>query len=103
MLFYSLLFVGSVIAAILVLYLYNAVVRIGKSIYKARLPDSKENLTSHLDGARYSTAVNDAKTPWGWESHTSPQTTARTHPASPNRQAPWGWSGNEHDVRSRWP
>jgi len=97
MFFYALLFVGSVIAALIILYAYNAVLRVGKSVYKARLPGSGENLTSHLDNK----SVNGAQTPWGWGSHATPANSARTHPASPNRQAPWGWRGSEQEVRSR--
>ena len=105
MFFYALLFIGSVIAAVMILYLYNMLLRIGKSVYRSRLPGSRDNLTSHLDAIRFSTAINDVQTPWGWKSHATPESTARTHPAAPNRQAPWGWSGNNsnREVRDRGP
>ncbi len=76
MFFYTSLFVGSLIAAFLILYLYNALIHVGKTAYRAWFENSEDHLTGHLDEAKYGT------TPWGWKSHATPGTSARTHPAA---------------------
>lgn len=101
MFFYTSLFVACVIIAIVVLYLYNSVVDVGKSIYKAFLPSSRNKLTAHLEERKVVTTINDTPTPWGWKSHATPENIARTHPAAPNAQTPWGWRGKPHQTHNQ--
>lgn len=112
MFFYISLFVGSLIAAFLMLYLYNALLHAGKAVHKAWFADTKENLTGHLDGTRLGASSNGAQTPWGWKSHATPENSARTHPASANTAGldaflknSLGDSGSKvsHKSAVRWP
>ena len=80
MFFYISLFVGSLIAAFLILYIYNAILHTGKTVRKAWLAESKDNFTGHLERA----SGNDAQNPWGWKRRATPEYSARTHPASAN-------------------
>jgi len=99
MFFYISLFVASIIAAFVVLYLFNLLVSAGKRIQKSSLPSSKGNPTRHVGGVRYGTAANTS-TPWGWKGHASPSSAARRHPAKPPVKTPWGWQGGEGPVRN---
>lgn len=49
MFFYTSLFVGSLIAALLILYLYNALLHVGKTAYKVWFANPEDRMTGHLD------------------------------------------------------
>jgi len=101
MFFYTSLFIASVIAALVILYLYNAVADVGRAVYRAMLPSSKEKLARQIDEPKFSTSINDTPTPWGWGSHATPEKAAQTHPASSPNGTPWGWKGNNNGMRER--
>ena len=103
MFFYTALLVASVIAALIILYIYNALADIGKAVYRAFLPSSKDNLSSHIDDTPYHATINDTPTPWGWDGQAEPASPVRAVPASPNDDAPWGWKGNDHEIREHGP
>ena len=103
MFFYALLFIASVVVALVILQLYHSVVSIGKTIYTAFLPSTKDVITDHLEGVQLNTTINETRTPWGWKSHSTPSTLARTHPAEAKKQAPWGWPGNTKEIREHKP
>jgi hypothetical protein len=103
MFFYTLLFLASVAAALVILRLYNSIVSIGKTVYTAFLPSSKDGVTDHLEGVTLNTTINETRTPWGWKNHSTPSTLARTHPAEADKQTPWGWPGNEKKIREHKP
>lgn len=99
MFFYTALFVASVITALIVLYLYNALMDVGKAVYKAMLPSSKDNLSRHIDDTPYHATINDTPTPWGWDANAGRGNPAKAVPASPNDDTPWGWKGNDNEIR----
>jgi len=103
MFFYTFLFIASVIVALVILRLYNAIVGVGRDVYEAILPSSKDSPTDHLEGVKLNTTINDTPTPWGWKSHSTPSNLARTHPARPSEQTPWGWPGNKNEIREHHP
>lgn len=105
MFFYTSLFVASVIVALVVVWLFNAIMDVGKQVYRAMLPSSKDNLTSHVHDVPLNTTINDTPTPWGWKSHETPRNAAKTHAATPipAKSTPWGWPGNEGEVRKHGP
>jgi hypothetical protein len=103
MFFYTFLFIASVIAALVILRLYHAVVSVGKDVCSAILPSAKDSPTNHLEGVRLQTTINDTPTPWGWKEHSTPSNLARTHPARPSERAPWGWPGNKNEIREHHP
>jgi hypothetical protein len=100
MFFYISLFVASIIAAFVALYLFNLLVSAGRAVQKSMLPSSKGNVTRHVGGVRYGTAA-DTSTPWGWKGHSTPAGEARTHPAKPAPAAktPWGWQNGQGSAR----
>lgn len=67
MFFYVSLFIACVISAIVVVYLYNALADVGKAVYRAFLPSSKNNSTRHVRNVRFGSKINDTPTPWGWK------------------------------------
>ena len=99
MFFYTALFVASVIAAFVILYLYNALKEVGTAVYRAFLPSSKDNLARHIDDTPYHATINDTPTPWGWDEQAAPEKRVKAVPASPNDDTPWGWKGNNHEIR----
>ena len=103
MFFYALLFLASVVAALVILRLYNSIVSIGKTIYTAFLPSTKDRITDHLEDVPLLTTINETRTPWGWKNHSTPSTLARTHPAQADKQTPWGWPGNAKKIREHKP
>ena len=98
MFFYISLFVASIIAAFVALYLFNLLRDASSAIQKSWLPGAKSNPTRHVGGMRYGTAP-DTSTPWGWKGNASPSGSARRHPAKPAAQTPWGWQGRDSSVR----
>jgi len=66
MFFYVSLFIACVLTAIVFLYLYHALMDVGKAVYKVLLPSSKENVTRHRRNVRFNSVVSDTPTPWGW-------------------------------------
>ena len=63
MFFYISLFVASIIAAFVALYLFNLLIDASRAIQKSWLPSAKSNPTRHVGGMRYGTAP-DTSTPW---------------------------------------
>ncbi len=103
MLFYTFLFIACIIIALVILSLYNAVMSIGRKVYSAILPSSKDRITDHLEGVTLNPTINDTPTPWGWQNHATPMNEAKTHPALPEPTAPWGWPGNNKAIREHGP
>ncbi len=99
MLFYTALFIASLIVALVALWSFNVIADAGRSVFKGRLPSTKNASTSHLGVQRLATTVNETPTPWGWKSHDTPANMAKTHAAPPSAQSQWGYS-NSGSVRS---
>jgi hypothetical protein len=97
------LFVASLIVALIILWLYHAIVDVGKQVYRSILPSAKNSPVDHLQDVRIHTAINDARTPWGWKSHETPANVAKTHVAKPSEPTPWGWPGNGNKIREHGP
>ena len=88
MFFYSALFVGSVIVALIVLKLINAVLSAGKGAYGAMLSSSKNSTNTHSEDFPYSSAINDAA------GRTYRVKRKRSQKRTNLREAagkPWGW------------
>lgn len=99
MFFYALLFLASVAAALVILHVYGMIASIGKTVYTAILPSTKDGSNNHLEGVPLNTTINKTRTPWGWKEHATPSSLARTHPAEAGKQTPWGWPGSEKKIR----
>ena len=103
MFFYTALFVASLIAAFIIIWLYRSIADAGKAVYQAMLPSSRHAATSHLESLTVRTSVNETPTPWGWKSHETPTNLAKTHAALPTEKSPWGWKGNPRGVSEHRP
>ena len=103
MFFYTALFVASLIAAFIIIWLYRSIADAGKAVYQAMLPSSRNAATSHLDGLSVNTSVNDTPTPWGWKSHQTPANLAKKHAALPTEKSPWGWKGSQRGANEKRP
>lgn len=84
MLFYVSLFIASVMSALVVLYIYHALADVGKAVYRALLPSSKNNVTRHRRNVRFNSAVSDTPTPWGWNGNEPEAREYGTKPATTN-------------------
>ena len=80
---YTALFVGSVIVALIVLRLFNAVLNAGRGAYRAMLPGSKHSVFDKNDDVSYSSRINDA----GRRKHSFKRKGAGLRAAG----KPWGW------------
>jgi hypothetical protein len=103
MFFYALLFLASIAAALVILQLYNSIASIGRTVYTAILPSTKDGVSDHLKGVPLNTTINKTRTPWGWKEHATPSSLAGAHPAEAGKQTPWGWPGNEKEIREHKP
>lgn len=102
MFFYTSLFVASLIVALILLWLYHAIADVGKAVYRAILPSSKNKPTDHLDSSVVlRTTINEVPTPWGWGEHSKPSQAARIAKIAPSDSVPWGWPGNGSKIRER--
>jgi hypothetical protein len=101
MVFYSILFVASVIVALVVLYLYHMLADVGKTVYKAFLPSTKDSSSNHQTKVKVATSINDTPTPWGWQGKAAQESRKRTSPVASPKNVPWGWKGNNHEIRDR--
>lgn len=99
MFFYTSLFVASILVAVVILYLYNAVLDVGRTVYRALLPSSKDKLTAPTPKEALSSTVNETLTPWGWSNESSQAKVGRTNRALSSKQTPWGWKGNDRVIR----
>lgn len=99
MLFYTALFIASLIVALILLWIFHALADVGKAVYRAMLPSSKDNPTAHLEAETVRASVNDTPTPWGWGEHSKPAQAARTTAAASADTVPWGWPGNDREIR----
>ncbi len=105
MFFYTALFVACVIIAMIVLYLYKALLAVGKMVYTAFLPSAKTNFTPAPEEKDLATTINATPTPWGWDRLPKTEHMAQTRPTkitptnTPTKLAPWGWPGNSHGIR----
>jgi len=86
MFFYVSLFIACVISAFLGLYLYHALVDVGKVAFKSLLPGSKDNIAGHLGTVRSGSTAKGTQTPWGWRGNDSDNNTRTRRPgyAAPN-------------------
>jgi hypothetical protein len=101
MFFYTALFVASLIAAFIIIWLYRSIADAGKAVYQAMLPSSRNAATSHLENQTVRTSVNDTPTPWGWKNHQTPAHLAKTHAALPTEKSPWGWKESQRANENR--
>jgi len=93
MFFYTALLIACVIIALVILYLYNSIVEVGRTIYRAFLPSARTNFRTQPQDKNLATTINDTLTPWGWNGRED----RGMREAKPKRtnlktsRKPWGW------------
>jgi hypothetical protein len=103
MLFYSTMFIVSLIVAVVILWFYRVSADTSKAIYTTIIPSRvDESPSDHLNETVAHKARTNAEIPRRKKSHQTPRNLARTHPAKPIVQPPWGWPGHkQHQVRKQ--
>jgi hypothetical protein len=93
MFFYVALLIACVIIALVILYLYNSLVDVGRTIYRAFLPSARTNFTTQPQAKNLATTINDTRTPWGWDGQAD-RVMRKANPKRMNLNTtskPWGW------------
>ena len=103
MLFYTSLFVASALVALVIFYVFSALRDVGRLVFKAFLPSSKNELSEVASDETRFTTVNETLTPWGWSNDAPRGKAAHTNRILSSKQTPWGWKGNNRVIRTRDP
>ena len=99
MLFYAALFITSLLVTLIILVLFNLLVRIHHKIIKSR---AHIDPTAHLGSRTHGKNETIYSRPWGNPgSHARPKRLARTHPAKPEGLTPWGWPASDQEQHDR--
>jgi hypothetical protein len=103
MLFYSTMFIVSLIVAVVILWFYRVSADTSKAIYTTIIPSRvDESPSDHLNETVAHKTRTDAESPLGMKSHQTPRNLAQTHRAKSIAQTPWGWPGHkQHQVRKQ--
>ena len=96
MLFYSTMFIVSLILAVVILWFYRASKSTSKAIYTTIIPGRADHSPSDPlnDTVAHETPTN-AESPLGRKSHQTPRNLAQAHRAKSIEQTPWGWPGHK--------
>ena len=92
MLFYTSIFLISMILAFIVIWMYRSIVGAAKVVWYAMLPSARDTQNNR-------TGKKNAPMPWGWKGRSKQSAETRAHPAAPVANVPWGWPGNAAKVR----
>jgi hypothetical protein len=98
MLFYTTLFIVSLLVTLVILWLYNLVVFVGKKINVSRSSGEYSDGAHQFGDRKYAKIPKMTTQVWGSSGHATPAGLACTHPARPNSPAPWGWPGHDHEA-----
>lgn len=100
MFFYIFLFIASLLAALVVLWLFHLVKDAGRSLYRFFLSGAKSTPLAYVERNAARATADDTPTPWGWGENTNPSQAARAAAIAPADAVPWGWPGNERRDRA---
>ena len=96
MLFYSTMFIASLIVAVVILWFYRASTDTSKAIYTTLMPGRVDHSPSdHLNDTVAHKTRTYAESPLGMKSHQTARNLAQTHRAKSLDQTPWGWPGHK--------
>jgi hypothetical protein len=103
MLFYSTMFIVSLIVATVILWFYRASKDTSNAIYTTLRPGRVDHSPSDpLNDTVAHKTRTDAESPLGMKSRQTPRNLARTHRAKSIEQTPWGWPGySQRQVREQ--
>lgn len=97
-LFYTTLFIASLILLSVLLWLFNLMFVLYQSMSRSRIQNTKQNPADHLSEKEYGKNSKRKSRVWGRKPHSTPANLARTHPAKPDELTPGRWSGNDYEV-----
>jgi len=100
MFFYIFLFIASLLAALVVLWLFHLIKDAGRSLYGFFLSGAKSTPPAYVERNTARTTASGAPTPWGWGENTNPSQAARAAAIAPADAVPWGWPGNDRRDRA---
>lgn len=102
MLFYTTIFIVSLVLAVVVLWFFRTSTDTSKAIYNTVIPLSeRKSPAGQVKGAKVQKTDVNKPEPWGQKVHQTPGNLARTHAAMPTKKAPWGWPGSENQVADK--
>lgn len=105
MLFYASLFLFCVVVSAISLWMFRSLNAVGKAVYRAILPSSKNY--QHLHGNEHESAptTNSTRVPWGWSGSGGDrriQYEVQSERPEYTGPPPWGWPGNPHYQPQPW-
>jgi len=103
MLFYTALLIASLVAALVILWVYRTIQYNAGSVYKTVIPDSELAHINHSKSKTAPAASGGSASPWGWNGHETPANAAKTHAALPTEKPQWDWSGNRNEISETHP
>jgi hypothetical protein len=93
MLFYTALFIASLIIVLVVLWFYRIVATLAQKISNSRIT------TLHLHQNKYARNVKTASQARHRKARSTSMKTARPHVVKPDTTVPWGWPGSDGEVQ----
>ena len=101
MFFYTALFIASLLAALVILWVVRTIRYNAGSVYKTVIPEIEIGSTSQLKPKAAPIASGGSQSPWGWKGHETPANAAKTHAALPTEKPHWDWSGSRNEVHDQ--
>jgi len=100
MFFYTALLIASLLAALVILWVYRSIKYNAGSVYKTVISETEIGSTSQLK-PKAAVASGGSQSPWGWKGHETPANAAKTHAALPTEKPHWDWSGSRNEVHDQ--
>ena len=101
MFFYTALLIASLVAALVILWVYRTIQYNAGSVYKTVIPVTEIGSTSQLKAKTAPVTSSGSSSPWGWNGHETPANAAKTHAALPTEKPQWEWSGSRNEINDR--
>jgi len=101
MFFYTALLIASLLAALVILWVYRSIRYSAGSVYKTVISETEIGSTSQLKRKAAPVASAGSQSPWGWKGHQTPANAAKTHAALPTEKPHWDWSGSRNEVHDQ--
>jgi len=101
MFFYTALLIASLLAALVILWVYRTIRYSAGSVYKTVIPETRIGSTSQLKSRAAPITSGGSQSPWGWKGHETPANAAKTHAALPTEKPHWDWSGSQNEVHDQ--
>ncbi len=103
MFLYAFLFVASLVVALVLFWIYNAVMDGGRAVNRAIHAGSKHHSVAELEQEIDYADVHGRPALWGQGDHASPAQAARTAAVATADSVPWGWPGNHQEAQEHGP